>query len=167
MSYAMPPQPAKRGKPWTLIIGGVLTLVALLFCLGGGIPTVSYAADLIDAPQHNGAHTVQLDEGESAAVWVEAGTGTTCSVNGPSGPVSNDGGSSQSVNVNDRELERAFAFDAPSDGSYTISCSGTFVVGDSMPVLATVAMGIGGLLCCISVVMLIIGLVLWLNKRKN
>lgn len=167
MSYAMPQQPTKRGKPWTLIIGGVLTLLALLLCCGGGIPTVGYASDLMDAPEHNGSHTVQLDEGESAAVWVEAGTGTTCSVHGPSGSVSNEGGSSQSVNVNERELERAFAFDAPSDGSYTISCTGTFVVGDSMPMAGVIAMGLGGALCCISVIVLIIGLVLWLNKRKN
>lgn len=167
MSYAMPPQPTKAGKPWTLIIGGVVALIALLLCCGGGIPTANYVTDLMDAPEHNGSHSVQLDEGESAAVWVEAGTGTTCSVTGPSGPVSNDGVSSQTVTVNNRDLEREFAFEAPSDGSYMVTCSGTFIVGDSLPIGSVAALGIGGAVCCLSVVLLVVGLILWLRRRNG
>ncbi|HIZ99118.1 MAG TPA: hypothetical protein H9805_11145 [Candidatus Janibacter merdipullorum] len=168
MSYAMPPQPAqKSGKPWTLIIGGVITLLAILLCCGGGIPMASYASDLMDAPEHQGAHTLQLDEGESAAVWTEAGAGTTCSVSGPSGSVSNEGSAEQTLTVNGKELERTFAFDAPADGSYTVTCSGTFVVGDSMPMAAVAVMVGGGALGCLAVVLVIVGLVLWLSKRKG
>lgn len=168
MSYAMPQQPApSSGKPWTLIIGGIISLLALLLCCGGGIPTVSYITDLMDAPEHNGSHSVQLDEGESAAIWVEADSGTTCSVAGPSGPVSDEGGAEQTVELNGKELERTFAFDAPADGSYTITCSGTFIVADSMPMATVALMGIGGALCCLGVVVVAVGGVLWLTKRKG
>lgn len=168
MWYTVPQQPAARaGKPWTLIIGGVVILLALLLCCGGGIPTIGYVTDLMDAPEHTGSHSVQLDEGESAAIWVEADSGTSCSVTGPSGSVSNEGGADQTVSLNGQELERAFAFDAPADGSYAITCTGTFIVGDSMPMTTVVLMGIGGALGCIGVVVLVVGLVLWLSRRKG
>lgn len=168
MSYAMPPQPAqKAGKPWVLIIGGVTALLAVLMCCGGGIPTVSYTADLMDAPEYQGAHTLQLDEGESTAVWTESGTGTTCSVSGPSGPVNNEGSSDQTLTVNGKDLQRTFAFDAPSDGSYTVTCSGTFIVGDSLPMAGILAMAAGGGIGCLAFVLLVVGFVLWLNKRKS
>lgn len=168
MSYAMPPQSAKKpGKPWVLIIGGITALIALLFCCGGGVPTATWASDLMDAPERAGSHSVQLDKGDSVAVWVEAGSGTSCRVTGPSGPVSNEGSSDQTMTVNDRELQREFSFDAPSDGSYMITCSGTFVVGDDLPVLGVSAMGIGGALCCLSSILVIVGGILWLTKRKG
>lgn len=167
MSYAMPPQPAKKGKPWTLIIGGIVALIALLLCCGGGIPTVGYASDLMDAPERNGSHSVQLDEGESVAVWVESGTGTTCSAIGPGGSVSNEGITDQTVTVNDRELERELGFEAEESGSYTITCSGTFVVGDDLPMGAVTIMAIGGAFCCLASVLVIVGGILWLTKRKG
>ena len=167
MTYAMPPQPAKKGKPWTLIIGGIVALIALLLCCGGGVPTVSWASDLMEAPERNGSHSVTLDEGESVAVWVEAGTGTTCSATGPGGPVSSEGISEQTMNVNERELEREMSFEAEESGSYTITCSDTFVVGDDLPVGGAAVMAIGGAFCCLSSILIIVGGILWLTKRKG
>lgn len=167
MTYAMPPQPAKKGKPWTLIIGGIVALIALLLCCGGGIPLFSWASDLMDAPERTGSHSVQLDEGESVAVWVEADTGTTCSATGPGGPVSSEGVSDQTMSVNDRELERELSFEAEESGSYTINCTGTFVVGDDLPVGGISVAAIGGALCCLSSILVIVGGILWLTKRKG
>lgn len=164
---SMPPQPAaRRGTPWTLIIGGVIALLAVLLCVGGGILTVGPVQDLVDQPMRTGSHVVELEEGESVGVWSEDDL-ATCSVTGPSGPVDDAGGADQSVTWGDRELGRVMVVEAEESGSHTITCSAPFVVGEGFPVPGVIAMVIGGSLCCISVVVIVIGLVLWLTKRRR
>lgn len=168
MSYAAPQQSEpRRGSPWLLIIGGILALIATLVCCGGLFFTGSYAMDLQDATKHTGSHTMQLEKDESVALWVEEGSGAACSVSGPSGAVSNDAGSDQTLSINGEDYQRAFAFDAPQEGTYTASCTGTYVVGESLPMGSVGVMGIGGALCCVSVIVIVIGLVVWLKKRNG
>lgn len=167
MSYAVPQQSTSpTGKPWTLIIGGILALLALLLCCGGGLLSIGPVQDLADQPVRTGSHTVQLDEGESTGVWSESET-TSCSALGPNGPVSDSGSSTQSVTWGGKELERVMRVEADRSGSYTISCSAPFVVGEGFPVGGIVTAAVGGFLGCISLVVLVVGLALWLIKRTG
>lgn len=167
MSYALPDQPpAKKKTPWVLIIGGVLGLIAIVLCAVGGFLTFSPVQDLAEQPQRTGSHEVQLDEGESIGVWSEDAS-ASCTAAGPAGPVSDSGGSTQTVTWGDTELERVMLVEADQSGSYTISCSAPFVVGDGLPVGGVVTAALGGALCCIAVVVLVVGLVIWLTKRKR
>lgn len=165
MSYATP-QPAKRGTPWTLIIGGIIALLAVLLCCAGGFLTFGPVQDLAEQPMQTGSHVVELEEGESTGVWSE-NEFASCSASGPSGPVSDSGSAGQSVTWGDTELERIMLVEAEESGSYTITCSAPFVVGDGLPTAGVVTASIGGFLCCIGTVVTVIGLVLWLVKRKS
>lgn len=166
MSYAMPPQPAQQGKPWTLIIGGIIAVVSLLLCCGGGFLFFGPVQDLVEQPMHNGSHVVQLEEGESTGVWSENDL-ASCSATGPSGPVTDSGGASQTVTWGDTELERIMAIEADESGSYTITCSAPFVVGEGFNVPGVILSSVGGFFCCLSVVLLVVGGILWLTRRKG
>lgn len=163
MTSAPAPQP-KSTKPKVLIAGLVTAVIAVLLCGGGAAMIYLQGKAIADAPVHQGSHTVQLEEGESTAIWSQRTIG--CTVVGPEGPVRDSGSSSQSVDVAGTQWERVFAIDAESAGDYEITCSGPFVTGDSVSFAGLVPAAIGAGLGCISVVVVIIGLVLWLSKRR-
>lgn len=99
------------------------------------------------------------------AVWSETAT-ASCTVTGPAGAVSDSGTGDQSVTAGDKTLHRVMAFDAEQGGGYTISCTAPFVVGDNLSVGSIVMASIGGALCCLAVVVTVIGLVVWLRRRR-
>lgn len=166
MSYSMPQQPVRRGKPWLLISGAVLLLVSLALCGIGGFTTFSQGQDLADQPEQTGSHTVQLAADESIAVWSSSET-NACSATGPGGPVSDAASGTQNVSMGGTPLYRNMVIEADQAGDYTITCASPFVVGDSLGVGGFAALGIGSALCCLASILVIIGFVLWLIKRKK
>lgn len=166
MTYAMPPQPARRGKPWLLIIGSTLLLISLLLCAVGGFMGLGPVKELADQPEQTAPHSVQLAEGDSRAVWSQT-SGTSCTVTGPSGPVSDSSSGSSSTTWGDKSFERVMSFEADQSGDYTVSCTAPFVVGDNVSMGGIVMASIGGLLCCLSAVLVLVGFVLWLMKRRT
>ena len=160
-------QPAKKNRPWLLIIGGVLGLIALLLCGFGGFATYAHAKEIADATPVTGSQAVHLDEGESIAVWSEV-EGNACSATEPSGAeVSDAGVGAQSVTWGDREMHRAMKVEATQAGDHTITCSLPFVVGESVSWSGVAIAVIGGGLACLSVILVVIGFVLWLMRRKR
>ncbi|NYF98183.1 hypothetical protein [Janibacter cremeus] len=166
MTSSLPSLSNASGRPTTLIVGLVLAVLALLLCVGGAGFLFLEVQDVTDEPVHEGSHTIQLEAGESTAVW-SSHAQATCSVAGPDGPVSDSGTASQTVTFGGQELQRIFAIDAGSAGSYAISCSAPFIVADSLNMGAFVPVALGSGLCCFSVFVIIVGLVLWLSKRKG
>ncbi|MEK4242606.1 MULTISPECIES: hypothetical protein [unclassified Janibacter] len=166
MSYAMPPQqPTKRGTPWVFVTGLVILLISFVLCGIGGFSVFGQSQELADEPMQTGSYSVTLEEGESVAVWSETAT-ASCTVTGPAGAVSDSGTGDQSVTAGDKTLHRVMAFDAEQGGGYTISCTAPFVVGDNLSVGSIVMASIGGALCCLAVVVTVIGLVVWLRRRR-
>ncbi|MBM6545065.1 hypothetical protein JNO54_02780 [Janibacter sp. YIM B02568] len=167
--YQMPePGPApRRGKPWLLIIGGLVLLLSLVLCTVGGVMTVQAAGDLADAPVRTGSHTVVSDGSEAVTVWAPKGEGTRCEVTGPSGPVTEEETTAlDSVAAGDSEYEYVTGFTTDEAGDYVVSCSGPFVVSEFSMTGAIIAL-VGGSLCCLGVVLAGIGLLLWLIRRKR
>ncbi|MFX4286465.1 hypothetical protein ACQBJO_00480 [Janibacter sp. G349] len=166
MSYAMPPQqPTKRGTPWVLVTGLVILLISFVLCGIGGFAVLGQSQDLADEPMQTGAFTVTLEEGESVAVWSETES-ASCTVTGPAGAVTDSGSGDQTVTAGGKTLHRVMAIDADQAGSHTITCTAPFVVGDNLSVGSIVLASIGGALCCIAVVVTVVGLVLWLRRRR-
>ena len=168
MSYPpayQPPQKKSRAHVWVLGIGGVLLVISLLFCAGGGFGTFNAAKDLVDQPMHHGSYTVALEDGESTSVFSEDEL-ATCTASGPNGPVENTAVADENVSFGDRDLHRVMAIDADGSGDYTINCTAPFVVGEGVSAVGIVAATIGGLLCCLGSVVLIVGLVIWIVRRR-
>lgn len=161
-----PTQPGRGGTQWLFIVGVVLLLVALLMCGIGGFTGMRPALDLADKPEQTAPQSVQLEEGESVSVWSQTSS-ATCTVLGPGGPVSNSGTSEQNISLGDKEFHRVMAFDADRAGSYTVSCTAPFVVGDGIGVGGIVVAALGSGLCCLAVVLVVVGLVLWLRRRRS
>lgn len=159
------PHPARKKRPWLLIIGGVLAVLSLLLCFGGGFGVFSGVQDLADQQAHNGSHTVQLDEGESTGVYAE-NPATTCTATGPDGPVPDSADASETVSWGDTELVRVMEVEATTTGEYTISCSDAFVVGEGLPIGSMVVAIIGGAVCVLASILLIIGVILWAVRRR-
>lgn len=164
--YPPPASPTKGGKPWLLVLGAVLALLAIVLCCGGGALTFSKGKAITESTEYTGSHTLALEEGDSIAVWSTDDL-NVCSATGPAGPVSDAGGASQTITWGDAEYERVMAIDATEAGDYTITCSSPFVVSDSLTNVGFIGMGVGGLLGCLSVVLLVIGFVLWLTRRQR
>lgn len=160
-----PPPKKSRAHLWVLGIGGVIVVLSLLLCAGGGFGTFSAAKDLIDQPMHHGSYSVSLEDGESASVFSEDEL-ATCTASGPNGPVEDTAVADENVTFGDRDLHRVMAFDADGSGDYTVNCSAPFVVGDGVSVVGIVVASIGGLLCCLGSVTVIIGFVVWLVRRR-
>lgn len=170
MSYVAPQYPstppAKGGKPWLLIVGAVLAIIAVALCCVGGFMTVGSGQDLANSPEYTGSHTVTLQEGDTRAVW-SSDESASCSVTGPSGSVSDASGSTQTTSWGEEQYHRVFAIEADQAGDYTINCASPFRVGDSLSTGGFIGMGVGAGLGCIAVVLMGIGLVLWLTRRKR
>lgn len=179
MSYSAPPpyeqpgQPgqsgntSKGGKPWLLISGGIIVLLSLVLCGIGGFMAVPQMQDIGEAEQITGSTTVTLEEGESTNAWVEEGSYATCSAIAPDGSsVPDASNGEQTVSWGNDSYERAFAIEAEQSGQYTISCSAPFVLGDGISTGGILVASGGGVLCCIGFLVLVIGLVLWLVRRK-
>lgn len=168
MSYQpayQPPQKKSRAHVWVLGIGGVLVVLSLLLCAGGGFGTFNAAKELIDQPMHSGSYTVSLEDGESTSVFSE-NEFASCTASGPNGPVENTAVADENVSFGDRDLHRVMAIDADGSGAYTFNCSSPFVVGQGISVVGTVVATIGGLLCCLGSVVVIVGFVIWIARRK-
>lgn len=158
-------RPAKKSHPWLLIIGGVLALIALLLCGVGGIGTFSQVKGIADATPITGAHTGQVEDGESLSVWSEA-EADVCTATGPDGDsVGNTAMGTQSFSWGDREVHRVMKVEAAQTGDHTITCSLPFVVGDGIFVGGIVLAVIGGGLGLLAVVPIGIWLSLWLVRR--
>lgn len=177
MSYSAPPpspyqttgpgEPARRGKPWLLIIGGLVLLLSLVLCSIGGLMTVRAAGDLSDEPMRTGSHTVAAQSGEVVSVWAPKDAGTTCQATGPSGPVLTEGDvTGLSIEAGGSEYEQVYGFTTQAAGDYVISCDGPFVVADFAMTGVIVAL-VGGSLCCLGSVLAGIGLLMWLSRRKR
>lgn len=166
MTYAMPHQPVRRGKPWLLIIGAVLLLASLALCGIGGFTTLAKGKEITDSPEYTGSHVVQIDAGDSVAVWSTDDL-ASCTAVGPGGPISDSGGASQTVTWGETELERVMLVEADQSGEHTITCTSPFHLGDDLSMGGFAALGIGSLLCCLSGVLVVIGFVLWLMKRRS
>lgn len=175
MSYAPTPPPyeqpgyaPKKGKPWLLIVAGLVLLVSLVLCGIGALNVFSTMKDLADQPMQTGTQTVQLDEGESTDVWVDQATGGSCTATAPDGsPIRSSSTVTQDVAWGDKELTRAMTFEATQSGDHTISCTTPFVVGKGISMGGSALTFVGGALCCLGSVLAIIGLVLWLVRRKQ
>lgn len=102
-------------------------VIAVLLCGGGAGSFYLQGKAVQDAPVRQGSHTVELESGESTAIWSVQPNG--CSVTGPEGPVHDSSSASMSVDSEDGEIHRIFAIDASQSGSYEITCSGPFEVG--------------------------------------
>jgi hypothetical protein len=176
MSYSAPPpspyqttgpgEPPRKGKPWLLIIGGLILLLSLVLCSVGGVMTAQAAGDLADQPMRTGNHTVAADSGEIVSVWAEKGAGTTCQATGPSGPVSQGDTTGLDIVAGDSEFEQVLGFTTDQAGDYVVTCDGPFVVTDFSMTGAIIAI-VGGSLCCLGGVLAGIGLLLWLVRRKR
>jgi hypothetical protein len=166
MTYPAAPQQPTRRRPWVLIIGATLLLVALLLCSVGGFMSLGPVKDLADRPEQTAPQTVQLTQGDTRAVWSQT-SGATCTVTGPGGPVSDSSSGGSSMTWGDKTLERVMSFEADQTGDFTVSCTAPFVIGDNVSVGGIVMASIGSALCCISVVLLVVGLVLWLSRRRT
>lgn len=164
MTPTLPPQPKSSSRPTVLIIGLVTAVVAVLLCGGGAGSFYLQGKAVQDAPVREGSHTVELESGESTAIWSIQPNG--CSVAGPDGPVIDSSSATMSVDSEDGEIHRIFAIDATQSGSYEITCSGPFVVAESLSVGGLLPAAIGAGLGCLSIVVIIIGLVLWLVRRR-
>jgi len=160
-----PPPKKSRAHVWVLGIGGVIVVLSLLFCAGGGLGVFNAAKELIDQPMHHGSYTVQLDEGESTSVYSEDES-ATCSATGPEGPVSDSSVANESVAFGDRDLHRVMAIDAEGSGDYTIQCSAPFVVGEGVSTVGIVLATVGGLLCALGSIVVIVGVILWIVRRR-
>ena len=88
-------------------------------------------------------------------------------VTGPSGSVSDASGSTQTTSWGEEQYHRVFAIEADQAGDYTINCASPFRVGDSLSTGGFIGMGVGAGLGCLAVVLMGIGLVLWLTRRKR
>ncbi len=128
--------------------------------------TVGSGQDLADSPEYTGSHTVTLQEGDTRAVW-SSDESASCSVTGPSGSVSDASGSTQTTSWGEEQYHRVFAIEADQAGDYTINCASPFRVGDSLSTGGFIGMGVGAGLGCLAVVLMGIGLVLWLTRRKR
>ncbi|WP_068249459.1 hypothetical protein [Janibacter corallicola] len=160
-----PPPKKSRAHAWVLGIGGVLVLLSLLLCAFGGFGAFNAAKDLVDQPMHHGSYTVALEDGESTSVFSEDEL-ATCTASGPNGPVENTAVADENVSFGDRDLHRVMAIDADGSGDYTINCTAPFVVGEGVSVAGIVAASIGGALCCLGSVVVIIGLIIWIVRRR-
>ncbi|WP_156466082.1 hypothetical protein [Janibacter sp. Soil728] len=161
------PQPAERGRPWVLIVGSVLLLVSLLMCAVGGFLGVRPLLDLADQPEQTAPQVVQLAQGDSRAVWSQT-QGASCTVTGPDAAMVTDTSTGESsASWGGKSFERVMSFEADTAGDYTVSCTAPFVVGDDMSIGGIVMGTFGSMLCCFAVVILAVGLVLWLSRRRR
>ena len=168
MSYPPPQQqtpPTRRGSPVVLLIGLAIMVVAALLLVIGGFRLFSFSSDLVDKPEQTTPQTVTLEEGETIAMWSTAEY-VSCTVTGPAGEVPDRSFGDETVSWGGKELHRQRVFEAQQDGEHTISCSGPFVVGGTLPKSSMVMMSGGGVLCCPGVLVLVVGLVLWLRRRR-
>lgn len=164
--YEQPGQAPRRGKPWLLIISGVVSALALLLCAVGGFLTFGTIADLDGATTYTGSTTVTLSEGEKKSVFSQ-GESDICTVSGPGGMVDSGTATDVSVAWDQDEWHQVASFTAETDGAYTVTCGDQFVVIDA-PSTAGSLIGIaGGVLCCLGGIGLVIGLILWLTRRKR
>ncbi len=176
MSYTPPPSspyeqpagaPAKGGRPVLLIIGGAVLLLSLLLCGIGGFRMVGGMQGLAEEPERTGSHTITAAEGDTISVWAEPDAAISCTVDGPSGPLADESSASMSSTVGDRELERVMAVNATEAGDYTVSCNEPFVVATNVSMSGLWIASVGGALCCLGSVLAIVGLIVWLSRRKK
>lgn len=166
MAAEFPPAPAqKRGRPWLIIIGGVLVVLALLLCVVGGVTTFTGVQDLAEQEPHTGSYTIQLEEGESTGVWSED-PATSCTATGPTGDVTDPAFGTSTVTWGDTELTKAIEVDATTTGEYTISCTSPFVVGDGFSAGSIITGVIGGAVCVLASLLLLVGVILWAVRRR-
>lgn len=161
------PPPATRGRPWVLIVGSVLLLISLLLCAVGGFLGVGPIMDLADQPESTAPQTVQLAQGDSRAVWSQT-QGASCTVRGPDAAMVTDSSTGESsASWGGKSFERVMSFEADTAGDYTVSCTAPFVVGEDMSVGGIIMATFGSMLCCFAVVIVAVGLVLWLRRRRR
>lgn len=166
-SYPAPHAQPKKRRPWLLIIGALIMILSAALGALGLFLGISPAAELTDEQPITGSTVINLEEGESTNVWSES-VATSCTVTGPDGaPVSDSGTGTQTISLNDTSLHRVMKIEASAGGDHTVSCSNPFVLGEGISP-AWLAMGpIGGLGCCLGLVLTIIGFVLWLVNRNK
>lgn len=156
----------KRGKPWTLIIGLLLGLIAAVLMAVGGWQAYQSVADLNEAPRQTGEQTVTLEEGQTQVVWAES-TDVRCEASGPDGAVQDTSVGDLSIETGGESLVPVLTITATSDGDYTIACNGEYVVGDQISIGGSLTLLAGGLLCCLATLLIILGLILWLVRRNK
>lgn len=159
-SYPQPP----KSRPWVLLVGAGMLLVALVLIIIGAFMAIGPVQDLADQPEQTAPYAVQLEQGEEAAVWSQT-PGTSCTVDGPSGAVSDTSTGDATMTWGDRTLERVMSFEAAEAGEHTVSCTAPFVVGADSPTGGILVASLGSGLCCFSVVVLVVGLVVWMVRR--
>ena len=159
------PEP-KRRKPWTAIIGLLLSLIALALLAIGGWQTYTSVTDISGAERYTGSHTVSMEAGETQMVWASS-SDVRCEASGPQGAVQDSSPGDFSVEVNGERLEQVMMVQATEAGDYTIACNGEFVLGDGISVGGSLLMLAGGALCCLGFVVMVIGLIIWLVRRNK
>ncbi|WP_125932748.1 hypothetical protein [Janibacter indicus] len=155
--------PARR-RPWTMIVGGGLVLLAVAsWALGMGL-LLKEAHDIESLPLQTDTQTVQLEAGESTRVISESEQ-ARCTVEGPGGRETNDGYPTAPIDLGSGDLYRVMAVDAEEGGEYAVECTAGFVLHAQGN--AWVPLPIGCALGCVGFVTFVIGLVLWLVRRSG
>lgn len=154
--------PAAR-RPWLMIIGGVLVLLAVASWLLAMGLMVMEARDVEALPLETDTQTVRLEAGESTRVFSESAQ-ARCTVDGPGGQETNDGYPVARLELGSGELHRVMTVDAEESGEYTVDCTAGFTLHAQGS--AWVALPLGCALGCVGFVVFVVGLVLWLVRRS-
>lgn len=159
-----PSTASPRRRPWTMIIGGVLVLLAVAsWALAMGL-MVKEAADVESLPLQTETQTVQLVAGDSTRVFSESEQ-ARCTVDGPGEQQTNDGYPTAPLELGSGDLHRVMTVDADESGEYAVECTAGFVLHAQGN--AWVPLPIGCALGCVGFVTFVIGLVLWLVRRSG
>lgn len=152
-----------RRRPWLMIIGGVLVLLAILSWVLGTSLLTTEASDIESLDRGTDPRTVQLDAGESTQVYAESAQ-ARCTVDGPEGRETNDGTDATRLSLGSGELYGVMTVDAEESGDHVVECTAGFVVHDQPG--GWVWLPLGCAVGCLGFVLFLVGLVLWLVRRS-
>lgn len=160
---AAPLQTAPARRPWLMVIGGVMVLLAVAsWALAMGL-MIKEAHDVESLPLQTSTQTVRLDAGGSTRVFSESAQ-ARCTVDGPGGRETNDGYPAARLELGSGELYRVMTVQADEAGEYAVDCAAGFVLHAQGA--AWVALPIGCALGCLGFVLFVVGLALWLTRRS-
>lgn len=169
-----PPVPPARTKP----VGWIVFAILLLIAIAGVVWAVSGFRSAFDEPDPllGGELQVPADAGEVLALWRggSAFTGITqgCTVIGPGEtPVGLQGGGNATLSVNGRSYAVDSTFQAPTAGTYTVSCSSDVAsavfVGPPLG-FGQIGAGVGGILIAVfAFIAAIVTLIVTLVRRSS
>lgn len=157
------PVPTKRRRPWLMIIGAVLIIIAVASAATATVLGFREAQAIESQEMDVNAQTVTLEEGDSATVYSES-PDAQCTSDGPEGQRTNTGESATKLSMGSGDRYDVMTVEADASGDYSVECRAGFVVHEGSYGWAF-GFPIGCALGCLGFVLFVIGLVLWLVRR--